>query len=102
MTRPESLADFAFGVLIIAATPVFVFIGSGLISSYLLAPAPGGLGVWGLALSFVSFLAMCGWRKRHRRVRSSLFPLEVGLAMLCGFAFMIVLVMALWAAGGPR
>ena len=99
MSRFVALIDFAFGVLIIAGTPIVAFFGPALLVSWISASSINGLGIWGLLISFGSFLAVCVWRKRHRRARRSLFPLEVGLGVFCGLLFMVALLIAGFTAG---
>jgi hypothetical protein len=105
MSRLERTGDFAFGVALLAATPIFVFIGVGLIAAQVpLVQGERFAGVvvrWALlGISFASYLFACKWRKKHRRISTSIFPWEVVTSIICGFGFMFVLVLALWAAGG--
>ena len=105
MNRLVHFGDFVFGVALLAATPIFVFLGSVFIAAQISVfegyRFTDYLGRWAiLGISFTSFLLACVWRRKHRRIPSSVFPFEVILSVICGFGFMVVLLFALYAAGG--
>lgn len=105
MNRWANLGDFIFGVALLTATPIFVFIGAvfvtariGLFEGYTFTDY---LGRWALlGISFVSFLVACMWRRKHRRIADSVFPVEVIVSIICGVGFMFVLLLAFYAVGG--
>ncbi len=113
MNRPAGVADepldkcwrLFFGVAILAATPILVFVGAAFVAAQI--PLLQGssfasyLGRWAiLGVSFVSFLMACMWRRKHRSSSSSLFPAEVIVSIIFGVGFMVILFLALYAAIG--
>ena len=107
MTRLNHTGDFIYGVVLLGGVPVLVFVGAGFVASHLFAAVferdeiGARLVRWMmLALSFVSFWIACRWRRKHRRSPDSTFPLEVTLSVFCGFAYMVVLFLALYMAFG--
>ena len=107
MTRLNYTGDLIYGVVLLGAIPVLVYVGAEFVASHLFAAdferdqIGARLVRWTiLAISFLSFLLACRWRRSHRRGPVSTFPLEVTLSVKCGFAYMVALILALYAAGG--
>ena len=105
MSRLAHTGDFVFGVALLGATPILVFIGTAFVAAQLSLfegyRFADYLGRWAiLGISFTSFLLACMWRRNHRRIPSSMFPVEVIVSIICGVGFMFVLLLALYAAGG--
>jgi hypothetical protein len=105
MSRLEHFEDFIFGVLLLAVTPILVFIATSFLASkmslfegYSFGDYVGRWAV--LGVSFTGFLLACIWRKKHRRIPNSMFPFEVVTSIIFGVGFMIVLLTTLYAAGG--
>jgi hypothetical protein len=107
--KPEMnrLGGFLFGVALLIGIPVSVFFGAtfvagalGLVQGESFAALLWRWAIFGL--SFISFLLACDWRrKKHRAMSSSGLLAEVIVSVVCGFAFMIVLLLlALYAVGG--
>jgi hypothetical protein len=105
MSRLQNLGDFVFGVALLAATPIFVFIVAAFVAAQISLfeeyRFTDYLGRWAiLGISFTSFLLACMWRRKHRRLPSSVFPVEVVVSIICGLGFMFLLLLAWYAAGG--
>jgi len=105
MSRLANLGDFVFGVALLAATPILVFIGAAFVAAQISLfegyRFTDYLGRWAiLGISFTSFLLACMWRRKHRGIPSSVFPVEVIVSVVCGVGFMFVLPLTWYAAGG--
>ena len=80
MSRLEHAGDFVFGVALLAATPILVFVGTVFVAAkiplfegYRVADYVGRWAI--LGISFTGFLLACMWRKKHRRIPSSVLEL---------------------------
>jgi len=105
MSRLANLGDFVFGVVLLAATPILVFLGAAFVAAQISLfegyRLTDYLGRWAvLGISLTSFLLACMWRRKHRRISSSVFPVEVITSVICGVVFMFVLLLTWYAAGG--
>lgn len=105
MSRLAHFGDFVLGVALLGATPILVFTGCTFIETQISLFEGDTLGDFlgrraTFGISFLSFILACRWRRTHRRIPISAFPLEVILSVICGLGFMYVLLLSLWAVGG--
>ena len=105
MSRFKHVGDFIFGVVLLSATPIFIFIGTAFVVAILSRFDGYGLvdylGQWViLGISFTSYLLACVWRKKHRRIPMSVFPIEVVVSIITGVGFMLALSLVLYVMRG--
>jgi hypothetical protein len=102
MGRTQKHWDFIFAVALIGGMPLGVLIIAGfglhLAMPSELMTAQRLRTVGPVLASVASFIIACWWRTRHRKIRSSLILLEVGAGLFFGFAFLVILLLAGYAA----
>jgi len=105
LTRLQNLWDFVFGVALIGGAPIAAcWLVSALTTHFVDPSSTGYLPRLALAsqAAFASGVVVlvlaCLWRSKHRLLPSSIFVVEVLVALLVGGVYFLVLVAAGYAA----
>jgi hypothetical protein len=96
MTRAQKIWDFLFGVALIGAAPIVMFMAAAFALRFVAGSRFAGPLV--LTSATAAFAGACIWRKKHRVLPSSLFVAEVAVAIFASVLFMLVFVAAGYAA----
>jgi len=88
MTRSQDIGDFVLGAATMAFTPIVVFFVAGFGLSF--ARSSRFFPLLILAFSFFSFVAVCVWRWKHRRLPRLFFAAEFAVAICANAAFVLV------------
>jgi len=102
-TRSERVWDFAFGVALIAGTPIVVYWSICLVAAWVFNPSSnllllGLVSQGALAAALTALVCACLWRSKHRLLSRSMFVVEVVVAILIGGMYFLVLAAAGYAA----
>ena len=102
MKSIERIANFTFSLLVIAATPIVVFICGIILLSFFFGSGseeqsvPKTFCLWVLlGLSVYSFVLACRWRIRQHKNSVRTAPTVIVVGLLAGLGFIVVVLLAL-------